>query len=539
MSEKIFLTSALPYANGDLHMGHIMEFIQTDVFYRYNKLINNFCIYVSGDDCHGTPIMLKAMDEKKSICFLLNFYRLSHIKDILKVKINLDCFYYTHSYENEFFSRRTFYFLKLNDFIFEKVVLQLYDEKNKFFLPDRYIKGTCPKCLSADQYGDVCEKCSFRYDAIDLIDPISILSGCKPSKVLSNNYFFNLEKFRFFLLNWLERLSQKSVANKLLEWFNSDLISWNISRDLPYFGFKLPSNYEKFFYVWLDAPLGYFSSIYNYFLKNNLYCESFFDFKSEYKIYHFIGKDIIYFHSLFWPAFLKGCNLITPIDIFVHGFLTINGKKMSKSAGSFFKISDLLNYYEPDFIRYYFSSKLNESVLDIDFKIEDFVEKVNSELISKFVNIGSRCIKLISDNFNCKLSNNILDEKMFLEFLSFWQDINSLYMCRNYSKIINNIMKYSDFINIYLDREKPWILIKKNDSVTRAHSVCTTALNLFVILLFYIKPILPDLLDRFTYILNLDHIDFNLIQKPLINVYIKKYTHVYKKISVHDILKSI
>lgn len=537
MIEKIFLTSALPYANGDLHMGHIMEFIQTDIYYRYNKLVDNLCIYISGDDCHGTPIMIKSIDEKKSVDFLLNLYRLSHLKDLRKVKIDLDFFYYTHSYENEFFSRRTFYFLKLNDFIFEKVVLQLYDDKNRFFLPDRYIKGTCPKCLSADQYGDVCEKCSFKYDAVDLINPVSILSGCTPSKIFSNNYFFNLERFKLFLLQWIKKLTQKSVANKLLEWFDSALISWNISRDLPYFGFKLPDNYEKFFYVWLDAPLGYFSSIYTFFLKNNLYFECFFDYKSKYKMYHFIGKDIIYFHSLFWPAFLNGCNLITPTDIFVHGFLTINNKKMSKSAGTLFKISDFLNFYEPDFIRYYFASKLNDSVLDVDFKIEDFVEKINSELISKFVNIGSRCIKLISNNFECRLSHDILDKNMFLEFLSFWPNIKDLYSNRNYSKIINNIMKYSDFINVYLDREKPWILIKNSNFIDRAHSVCTTALNLFIILLFYIKPVLPDLLDRFTYILNLNNIDFNLIQKPVVGINIKNYSHVYKKINVYDIFK--
>ena len=537
MSERFFLTSALPYANGALHMGHIMEFIQVDIFSRYNKLVNNFCVYVSGDDCHGTPIMLKSINEKMSINFLLNFYRLLHLKDLYNIRIDFDCFHYTHSYENEFFSRRFFNILKFNDFIFESNVLQLYDDEKKIFLPDRYVKGVCPKCYSSDQFGDVCEKCSFKYDATDLIDPISILSGCKPSKIFSNHYFFNLEKFRFFLETWISKLSQKNVVNKLLEWFNSGLLAWNISRDIPYFGFKIPCDYYKFFYVWLDAPIGYFSSLYNYCLNNNLQFNIFLLPESEYKFVHFIGKDIIYFHTLFWPAFLNGCFLNIPSDVFVHGFLTMNGKKMSKSSGTLFNVDDFFNFYESDFIRYYFASKLNDSFLDVDFKIEDFVEKINYDLISKFVNIGSRCINIVCNNFNCELALDILDKNMFLEFLSFWPIIQDLYSKRLYSKVISFIMKYADFINIYLDREKPWLLLKDSSTFYRANGVCTTALNLFVILLFYIKPILPDLLDRFAYILNLNDINFNLIQKPIVKFSIKKYIHVYKKIDICDIVK--
>lgn len=535
MSEKFFLTSALPYSNGSLHMGHIMEFIQADIFFRYNKLVDNFSIYVSGDDCHGTPIMLRSINENLSINYLLNFYRLSHIEDLFNMRINLDCFYSTHSYENEFFSRRFFSFLRLNDFIFEDEVLQLYDNEKKIFLPDRYVKGTCPKCNSFDQYGDVCEKCSFKYDATDLINPISTLSGCTPIKAVSNHYFFNLEKFKSFLSIWIRKISQKNVVNKLLEWFDSDLKSWNVSRDIPYFGFKIPCNYTKFFYVWLDAPIGYFSALYNYCLNNNLNFEVFFKSNSEYKLYHFIGKDIIYFHALFWPSFLYGCCLNVPADIFVHGFLTVNGKKMSKSAGTLFNVDDFLSFYESDYVRYYFASKLNDSIFDIDFKIEDFVEKINSELISKFINIGSRCINIICSNFDCKMSSDILDKNIFLEYLNFWPTIKDLYSKRYYSKVINYIMQYSDFINVYLDREKPWILLKNESTFLRANDVCTTALNLFVILLFYIKPVLPDLLDRFEYILNLNDISFDMIQKPITNWRIKKYTHVYKKVDICDI----
>lgn len=538
MAEKFLITSALPYSNGFLHMGHIMEFIQADIFSRYNKLIDNFCIYVSGDDCHGTPIMLKSMRENKSIDYLLNFYRLSHVKDLSCVKIDLNCFHYTHSYENEFFSRRFFNFLKFNGFIFESSVFQLYDHHEGIFLPDRYVKGKCPKCYAIDQYGDVCEKCSFKYDAIDLLEPISILSGCVPTKLISNHYFFDLKKFENFLNIWIKKLSQKTVSNKLLEWFNSELKSWNVSRDVPYFGFRIPCDYFKFFYVWLDAPIGYFSSLYNYCLNNNLDFNCFLDNNSIYKLYHFIGKDIIYFHSLFWPSLLYGCSLNLPSDVFVHGFLTINGKKMSKSIGTLLSVSDFLKFYEPDFIRYYFASKLNDSVLDIDFKIEEFVEKINSDLISKFINIGSRCINIICNNFNCKMSSNILDKNMFFEFLSFWPIIQDFYSNRCYSKVVASIMKYSDFINIYLDREKPWILLKDSSTYLRANDVCSTALNLFIILLFYIKPILPDLLDRFEYILNLNDINFYTIQKPILDLNIKKYQHVYKKIDVFDIKAS-
>lgn len=538
MAEKFLITSALPYSNGFLHMGHIMEFIQADIFSRYNKLIDNFCIYVSGDDCHGTPIMLKSMRENKSIDYLLNFYRLSHVKDLSCVKIDLNCFHYTHSYENEFFSRRFFNFLKFNGFIFESSVFQLYDHHEGIFLPDRYVKGKCPKCYAIDQYGDVCEKCSFKYDAIDLLEPISILSGCVPTKLISNHYFFDLKKFENFLNIWIKKLSQKTVSNKLLEWFNSELKSWNVSRDVPYFGFRIQCDYFKFFYVWLDAPIGYFSSLYNYCLNNNLDFNCFLDNNSIYKLYHFIGKDIIYFHSLFWPSLLYGCSLNLPSDVFVHGFLTINGKKMSKSIGTLLSVSDFLKFYEPDFIRYYFASKLNDSVLDIDFKIEEFVEKINSDLISKFINIGSRCINIICNNFNCKMSSNILDKNMFFEFLSFWPIIQDFYSNRCYSKVVASIMKYSDFINIYLDREKPWILLKDSSTYLRANDVCSTALNLFIILLFYIKPILPDLLDRFEYILNLNDINFYTIQKPILDLNIKKYQHVYKKIDVFDIKAS-
>ncbi|HIH2763865.1 MAG TPA: methionine--tRNA ligase [Candidatus Azoamicus sp.] len=535
MAERFFLTSALPYANGPLHMGHVMEFIQADIFSRYNKIINNFCVYVSGDDCHGTPIMLKSMNEDSSVGFVLNFYNLSHIRDLSNMRIDLDCFYNTNSYENEFFSRRFFYILKLNGFMFETSVLQLYDDDKKIFLPDRYVKGTCPKCYSTNQYGDVCEKCSFKYDATDLIDPISILSGMTPSKVFSNHYFFNLENFRFFLIDWIKNMSQKNTINKLLEWFDFELMPWNISRDIPYFGFRIPCDYYKFFYVWLDAPIGYFSSLYNFCLKNNLQFDIFLNFR----LYHFIGKDIIYFHSLFWPSLLHGCFLNPPIDVFVHGFLTINGKKMSKSAGTLFSVADFLNFYEPDFVRYYFASKLNDSILDIDFRIEDFVEKINSDLISKFINIGSRCVSIICNNFECKTASDILDKNMFLEFLSLWPVIQDFYSKRSYSKVIISIMKYADFINVYLDREKPWILLKNKDSFLRSNLVCTTALNLFIILLFYIKPILPDLIDRFEYILNLNNISFDLIQKPFVNFYIKKYMHVYKKIDVYNIIKSL
>lgn len=531
MIKKCLLTSALPYANGVLHMGHTLEFIQTDIWCKYQKMIGNFCVYLSGDDCHGTPIMLKSMQSKCSVDYLINFYHILHAKDLHKLDVNIDNFYLTHSYENEFFSRRIFNFLKFNNFIFEDEIYQFYDEDNQIFLPDRYVIGKCPKCNAVDQYGDVCEKCSYKYDATELIDPVSILSKKKPIEKVSNHYFFDLKKFENFLKEQCEVLSQKSVANKLFDWFSTGLKVWDISREFPYFGFKIPNEYFKFFYVWIDAPIGYIASLYNYCLKLNVDLSLFLDCNSEYKLYHFIGKDIVYFHALFWPAVLKVCNLKLPDDILVHGFLTINGKKMSKSSGTFLILNDFLNNFESDFVRYYFASKLNDNISDIDFNFDEFFDKINSDLISKFVNIGSRCAKIICNNFDYKLSNRILDQQLFYEFLSFEENIRLFYEKKCYSKVIFNIMKYADFINLYLDREKPWLLLKDKNSVERAHDVCTTALNLFIVLLFYFKPILPNLFDRFTYLFNLSKIDLSKLKKPLLNIKIKSYIHVYKRIN--------
>ncbi len=532
MGKKVFFTSALPYVNGDFHMGHALEFIQSDIFFRYNKMVGNMCFYFSGDDCHGTPIMLKSFKSGMSIDYLINFYRISHLKDLNTLGILADSFYLTHSYENEFFSRRIFCFLKFNDFIFEESIYQLFDEEKKLFLPDRYVIGCCPKCFASGQYGDICEKCSYKYESGELLDPISVLSNTIPIKKLSMHYFFDLNLFNNFLNDWTSSLSQKSIFNKLFDWFTSGLKAWDISRDLPYFGFKIPNEYFRFFYVWLDAPIGYISSIYNFTLNNNIEFSSLFDSKSEYFFYHFIGKDIIYFHTLFWPAILSACDFKLPNDVFVHGFLTIDGKKMSKSSGTFLILNDFLDKMEPDYIRYYFAAKSNNNVSDIDFKLSEFIDKINSDLISKFVNIGGRCAGLICKHFDFKFSNNVLDKNIFYEYLMVYDTIVEFYEKRLYSKIVSYIMKYADYLNLYLDREKPWILVINHDSFNRAHDVCTMVLNLFIVLLFCFRPILPDLFDRFEYILNLKHCDitYGCIKKPILNLKIKPYIHVYKKI---------
>lgn len=532
MKDKFLITAALPYSNGYLHIGHIMEFIQADIFARYSKLINNNCVFISGDDCHGTPIMIKSIENKCTPNFLFNFYHIFHKRDLFNNNIDLTHFYLTHSYENEFFSRRFFILLKSNKFLFKKFMFQLYDEKKQMFLPDRYVKGTCPKCKSQDQSGDVCEVCSFNYDAIELLDPISSVSGTIPIKLSSNHYFFDLAIFENFLKSWVNKLSQEFVFNKLNEWFLCGLKSWNISRDLPYFGFKIPGECFKFFYVWLDAPIGYLSSFYNYCIINNFDFTYLLSNKSNFKLYHFIGKDIIYFHFLFWPAILKACGFKLPEDIFVHGFLNINNKKMSKSKGTLLNIENFLSKYESDYIRYYFASKLTENIFDIDFKIEEFIDKINSDLISKFVNIGSRCINIINNNFNSCLSNNIFCKDLILEFLNFWPNIKNFYFSRSYSKLIVSIMKFVDVINIYIDREKPWLLLKDKNTFYRANDVCTLALNLFIIILFYIKPILPSLVYKFEYLLNIDELTYDSLKNNFFNINIKKYIHVCKKINV-------
>ncbi len=525
MSKKIFITSALPYANGDLHIGHMLEFIQTDIWVRYNKLIGNECIYISGIDSHGTPVMLKSNSEKVSFEKLINSYFLLHKIELNKFFISVDNYYTTHSYENELLSKKVYRRLYEKKLIFKQTINQFYDIKFNMFLPDRYVIGTCPKCNAENQYGDVCEKCNSKYDAIELLNPISTLSQDIPIKKSSLHYFFDLEKFSCFLKsNLVFNLSQKSVVNKLMEWVDCGLKAWDISRDYPYFGFKIPSEYKNFFYVWLDAPIGYLSFFLNFLLKDNLIYFNTFSMIKKFDMYHFIGKDIVYFHALFWPALLSGSNFKLFKDVFVHGFLTVNNLKMSKSSNTFINSKDVFSNVDADCLRFYFASKLNSNVIDIDFNFIDFVNKINSDLVGKFLNIISRCCKIIDINYNSFLSSNLDNPILFDEYIDIKKFIFKFYAIRDYSKVIFYVMKYTDKINLYLDSEKPWILIKSSKTFAKAHDVCTTAINLFLILLSILSPIIPNFSNHIKTILNLDL--NNSFDKPFLSVKISKYNHI-------------
>jgi len=527
---NILITAALPYANGDLHLGHMLEFIQTDIWFLYHKQIGSNCFFISASDTHGTPIMLKSLSKNILPDLLINKYEISHKHDILNFNIKYDNFYTTHSYENEILSRKLFYRLFENNYIFNKNVIQFYDDVKNFFLPDRYIKGSCPKCKTNDQYGDVCESCSYRYDAIDLINPISVISNTKPIKKNSVHYFLNLKKFEKFLNAWsYKNLSQNEIKNKLNDWFKIGIKNWDISRDNPYFGFTIPGEYNKFFYVWLDAPVGYISSFQNFFINKYLFFNCL-KKENNFELYHFIGKDILYFHTLFWPAVLHGTFLKTPNNIFVHGFLTINGKKMSKSNNTFITAKNFYEKFEPEYLRYYFASKLNDNVVDLDFNFNDFIDKINSELIGNFMNIFIRCSKFIIKNHNSKLSNNIIDTSLFLEYLNLKNICILLYEKRQYSKIISHIMKHANKINLYIDKEKPWYLVKNKNTYKRAQDVCSMCINLFLILLFCIKPIIPKISNIIEKLLNVNCSSIFNNEKPILNIKIKNYKYILRKI---------
>jgi len=533
--KNIFVTSALPYANGDLHLGHILEFIQTDIWVRYNKLNGNNCIYISGIDAHGTPIMLKSESQKVIPERLINTYFLSHIYDLKKFNISFDNFYTTHSYENEILSRKIFKKLVEKKHIFIKNIYQLYDTEKKMFLPDRYVKGICPRCHTNDQYGDVCEKCCYRYDAIDLINPKSVISMVEPIKKESKHYFFDLSAFTLFLKSWcFTSLSQKQIINKLNDWFKVGLQDWDISRDYPYFGFKIPCEYNKFFYVWLDAPVGYCSSFLNYYVYNNKLFYNYFFKKNVYELYHFIGKDIMYFHTLFWPAILKGSNFSVPKDIFTHGFLTINGKKMSKSDATFVTAKQFSNKIDPEYFRFYLASKLTNTVVDIDFNFSDFVNKINSDLLGKFINIFSRCSKIIINHYDSMLSSKLTDKSLFYEYTGLFDKISLLYEERKYSEIIFYVMKYADKINLYIDREKPWFLLKNDKTFLRAQEVCTTAINLFLILLSYLKPIIPGLYNKIEHNIAFKNISWSKFRYPILKIKISEYSHIINRININE-----
>ncbi len=500
---NILVTSALPYANTPLHLGHIFEHTQTDIWVRYQKLVGNKCTYVCADDAHGTPIMLKAEElEVKPEQLIARIYE-SHIKTFNSYNIKHDNYHTTHSEENRILSERIFNELNEKGLIEVKTIEQLYDNSRNMFLSDRYVKGTCPKCLAEDQYGDNCEICSATYEATELIDPVSVLSKTTPVIKESDHLFFKLSALKVEIKNWLESSKiQSPVKNKLSEWLEEDLRDWDISRDSPYFGFKIPGYEDKYFYVWLDAPIGYLASHINYLEKQNSEeFEQFWDPNSNSEIYHFIGKDIMYFHTLFFPVMLSNAGFKMPSGVFVHGFVMLDGEKMSKSRGNFISADDFVTVLDPEYLRYYFASKLSTGVDDIDLNLEDLKQKVNSDLVNKLVNIASRSANFLNKHFNNNLSKELDNADLVSDFIDQSKIISKYYENLELNKAMKEIMTLADKANQYIDKMEPWVLIKDEKNIELVQKVCSTALNLFRILMIMIEPVTPKLSNKsFTFL---------------------------------------
>ncbi len=492
-ARKILVTSALPYANGAIHLGHLVEYIQTDIWVRFQKLRGVDCTYVCADDAHGTAIMLKAEQLGHSAEQQIANVKAEHEADFAAFNIAFDNYHSTHSTENHELSNMIYGRLKANGHIASKSITQAYDPEKQLFLADRYIKGTCPKCKTEDQYGDNCEKCGATYSPMDLINPKSAISGATPVAKDSEHFFFTLPEFSDFLKGWTRAGHlQDEVANKMAEWLDAGLQAWDISRDAPYFGFEIPGEPGKYFYVWLDAPIGYIASLKNLLDKKGEDWYEYWKPDSTAEVYHFIGKDIVNFHALFWPAMLHSANLRTPTKICVHGFLTVNGTKMSKSRGTFINARTYLDHLNPEYLRYYFAAKLTSNVDDIDLNLEDFIQRVNSDLVGKVVNIASRTAKFIN-NAGGMLTNEIADADLWQKFVDGGETIANYYETRDYSKAMREIMALADAANEYIATQEPWKLAKQAGAEAQTQAVCTLGINMFRALLTYLKPVLPAL----------------------------------------------
>ena len=534
---KILVTAALPYANGPVHLGHMLEHIQTDIWVRFQKLQGNNCVFVCGDDAHGTPIMIAARKLGVTPEELIAETKKSHESDFSGFNIAFDNYYTTHSSENRELAEMIYNRLKANGDIMTETIEQAYDPEAKMFLPDRFIKGTCPKCKTPDQYGDNCEACGATYSTSDLIDPISTVSGSVPIKKSSEHLFFRLSNYEQMLKDWGKKSLQSEIANKLNEWFVVGLKPWDISRDEPYFGFAIPDSPGKYFYVWLDAPIGYIASFKNLCEKTNLNFSEYWEKESETELYHFLGKDIIYFHALFWPAMLEGAKLRTPTKIFTHGYLTINGEKMSKSRGTFVLAKDYLEHLNPEYLRYYLAAKSNNSIDDIDLNFDDFSKRVNSDLVGKVVNIASRCAGFINKNFAGKLAAKLDNEKLFSELSSQAKVIAELYEKRDYNNAIRHIMVLADRANQYIDEKKPWSLAKLNQQDPEVQNICTMGINLFRLLIIYLKPVLPKMAADSEEFLNINSLTWNDHQKPLLDHKLAEFEPLMQRVDPEKIAK--
>lgn len=525
---QILVTDALIYANGDVHLGHMLGYVQSDIWVRFQKMRGHECHYICGSDTHGTPIMLKAKELGQDPLEMVKEVSERQLEDFNHFGVQFDYFDITHSETSRQLVEQAYLALEKKGDIETNDVEQAYDPVENMFLPDRFVKGTCPKCGATDQYGDSCEACSATYDPKEIKDPISQVSGQKPIYKSSTHYFFKLSNYLDTLQTWLNTADlQAPVVNKLREWFESGLANWDISRDAPYFGFEIPGAKDKFFYVWLDAPIGYLAAFKNY--DASLF-DQFWQKGSETELYHFIGKDITYFHALFWPAVLSGAGYRLPSGVFTHGFLTVDGEKMSKSRGTFITARKFLAHGNPEHLRYYFAAKLNDSVEDIDLDFADFMQRANSDLVGKFVNIASRSAGFIKKKFEGRLSAELMEPTLFDEFKNEKEAIAECYEKRQYSKAMRLIMALADKANQFVEQHQPWTLAKDEATLAQVQPICTQALNCFMQLCVYLKPVLPETIAKAEAFLNIDELNFDSVDAPLLDHAINKFKPLMMRI---------
>ena len=538
---KILVTSALPYANGSIHMGHLVEYIQTDIWVRFQKLRGHTCTYVCASDAHGTPIMIKARELGITPEELTSRVSKEFVKDFAAFGVDFDNYHTTHSPENEALTVEMFEALRAAGDIYTKTIEQAYDEKEGMFLPDRFVRGTCPFCQTPDQYGDACENCSKTYTPADLIEPVSVITGTKPVTRESEHYFFRLSDYEDRLRAWMKSatLDRNAVA-KLDEWFDAGLQDWDISRDAPYFGFRIPGTEDKYFYVWLDAPVGYPASFKNLCSRRgDLDFDEYWRPGHDTEVYHFIGKDIMYFHMLFWPAVLEGSGFRTPTSVFAHGFLTVNGYKMSKSRGTFIKARTYLDNLDPSHLRYYYAAKLGPTIEDIDLNLDDFIARVNADLVGKLVNIASRCAGFIGKRFAGRLSERLADAALFDEFATASEGIATHYESREYSKAMRVIMALADKANRYIDEEKPWVMVKDEERLDDVQLVCTQGLNMFRSLMIYLEPVIPAVAGGARAFLGENEWHWPDAEQPLLGATINAFTPLLRRVEPEQVERMV
>lgn len=533
---KILVTSALPYANGDIHLGHMLEAIQTDIWVRLQKLRGHDCVYVCADDAHGTAIMLSAEQLGITSEQLIDAASIEHQLDYADFLIQFDHYHSTHSEENRELSESIYEKLNTNGHIHRRFIKQLYDPEKNLFLADRYIVGTCPKCKTENQYGDNCEACGSTYSPAELIDSRSLISGSTPVEKESEHFFFALPAFKDMLKIWTRSGTlQDAVANKLSEWLDDELQEWDISRDAPYFGFEIPGEPGKYFYVWVDAPIGYMASFKVFCERGGYNFDDYWRPGHDTELYHFIGKDIINFHTLFWPAMLTSAGYRMPTAVFAHGFLTVDGTKMSKSRGTFINARTYLEHLNPEYLRYYLAAKLSSGIDDLDLNFDDFVQRVNSDLVGKVANIASRCAGFIGKGFDGMLSNKLDDEQLIAEMLASKIEITEHFERREYSKAIRLIMAQADKANQYINDKQPWIIAKEDKQSLELQEICSTGLNAFRLLISYLKPVVPAMVKKAEHFLAIDPLQWDDIDKPLLNHKINKFKPLITRVEIDKV----